>query len=209
VEKLAQKSVAAFAEELGSASPAPGGGSTAALAGALGAALAGMVCRLSAGKPALAPYGDELEDVRASADALRAKLLEAMDRDTEAFLTVSDAFALPKSTDEEKAARSAAIQRGLALCTETPLEVMALAAEALALLDRLPGKFNTAAASDFGVGALALGTALRGAWLNVCINIGSLKDRAAAEGFRQRGEALLAQALPVAERLYQAAVDAI
>ncbi len=197
---LADRTVTRFSELLSSGAPAPGGGSAAALEAALGAGLVAMVCRLTADKAQFAPHREALLEVTERAEALRRQLLEAMERDTESFLQVSGAFALPKGTEEEKAARSAAIQRGLEACTKTPLEVMELAASALELAASLPGRFNESAASDLGVAALSLQAGLRGAWLNVCINVESLRDKALAQSCRERGEALLSRALPLAGR---------
>ena len=199
--KLADYTVTRFSEELASDSPAPGGGSAAALEASLGAGLVAMVCRLTVGKPQFEPHREALLAVQERSEALRAALLGVMDRDTEAFLQVSGAFALPKGTDEEKAARSAAIQRGLEACTRTPLEVMELAAEGLELAVSLAERFNENSASDLGVAALSLQAGMVGAWLNVCINVGSLKDKALAQSCRERGEALLAKAQPMADRL--------
>ena len=120
-----------------------------------------------------------------------------------AFNVVSAAFGMPKATDEEKAARSAAIQKGLEGCTRTPFEMMELAAETLELTAELLGKTNDSAASDLGVSALSMRAAIQGAWLNVLINIGSLKNKELAEDYRKKGEALLAKALPLADQIYQ------
>lgn len=200
--KLAEMNVTEFANVLASDAPAPGGGSTAALEGALGAALTAMVCRLTEGKKAFADRRSAILEVQAKAEALQAKFLDVMDRDTDAFLVVSNAFAMPKATDEEKAARSAAIQRGLEGCTATPFEMMALAAETIELTESLLGRFNTASASDLGVGALSLRSAVQGAWLNVLINIGSLKDKELAESYRARGEELVGKVVAAADRVY-------
>ena len=199
--KLVEMRVDGFSEALASDAPAPGGGSAAALEAALGAGLVAMVCRLTVGKAQFESHREALLAVQDRSEALRLALLDAMDRDTEAFLQVSGAFALPKGTDEEKAARSAAIQRGLEACTRTPLEVMELAAETLELAASLPGRFNENSASDLGVAALSLQAGLQGAWLNVRINVGSLRDKELAESCRTRGEALLARALPLAEQV--------
>lgn len=191
--KLAQMSAEELTKLLASDAPAPGGGSAAALEGALGAALTAMVCGLTAEKPQYAAYRAEILAVQVRAEALREQFLTLMDRDTEAFLQVSNAFAMPKATDAEKVQRSAAIQQGLTACTETPLAVMALAAEGLELIQSLLGRYNESAASDLGVAALALEACARGAWLNVLINVGSLKDREKAHTFREQGKALLEQ----------------
>ena len=124
---------------------------------------------------------------QAQADVLRKRLLAAMEQDTQAFLQVSAAYAMPKQTLEEKQARSSAIEQGLKACTQPPLAVMQLCAEGLELLERLLGKTNATAASDFGVACLSLRAGLQGAWLNVCINTGSLCDAAFAADARAAG----------------------
>ena len=204
--KLADMQVTQFCDVLASDAPAPGGGSTAALEGALGAALTAMVCGLTTVGKSKEKYAEYQEFVLASqkkALDLKARFVDVMDRDTEAFNVVSAAFGMPKATDEEKAARSAAIQKGLEGCTRTPFEMMELAAETLELTAELLGKTNDSAASDLGVSALSMRAAIQGAWLNVLINIGSLKDKELAEDYRKKGEELLAKALPLADQIYQ------
>ena len=200
--KLAEMTVTQFADVLASEAPAPGGGSTAALEGALGAALTAMVCRLTEGRKKYEEHQAFVLEVKEKATALQAQFIDVMDRDTDAFMVVSNAFAMPKATDEEKAARSAAIQAGLVKSTETPMEMMELAAQTIALTESLLGRFNTASASDLGVGALSLRAAVQGAWLNVLINIGSLKDTALAESYRTKGQALVDQVVAAADRIY-------
>ncbi|MCI8913077.1 MAG: cyclodeaminase/cyclohydrolase family protein [Lawsonibacter sp.] len=204
--KLAELKTSEFVDLLASDAPAPGGGSAAALEGALGAALTAMVCGLTVGKKKYADYQELAESAQKKALDLKARFVDVMDRDTEAFNVVSAAFGMPKATDEEKAARSAAIQEGLKGCTKTPFEMMELAVETLELTASILGKSNDSAASDLGVAALSLRAAIQGAWLNVLINIGSLKDTALAEDYRKKGEALLAQALPLADQIYDAVV---
>ena len=166
--KLADMQVTQFCDVLASDAPAPGGGSTAGLAGglgagissrgalecALGAALTAMVCGLTTIGKSKEKYAEYQEFVLASqkkALDLKARFVDVMDRDTEAFNVVSAAFGMPKATDEEKAARSAAIQKGLEGCTRTPFEMMELAAETLELTAELLGKTNDSAASDGGI----------------------------------------------------------
>ena len=207
--KLAELKTAEFVDLLASDAPAPGGGSAAALEGALGAALTAMVCGLTVGKKKYAEFQELAESAQAKATDLKARFVDVMDRDTEAFNVVSAAFGMPKETDEEKAARSAAIQKGLEGCTKTPFEMMELAVETLELTASILGKSNDSAASDLGVSALSLRAAIQGAWLNVLINIGSLKDQALAEDYRAKGEALLAKALPLADQIYDTVVKAM
>ena len=200
--KLAELNVAEFIALLASDAPAPGGGSAAALEGAIGAALTAMVCGLTKGKKKFAEFNDLAVEAEVKALALKDRFVDVMDRDTEAFNVVSAAFGMPKETDEEKAARSAAIQKGLEGCTATPFEMMEIAVETLELTDSILGKSNDSAASDLGVSALSLRAAIQGAWLNVLINIGSLKNKELAEDYRVKGEALLAKALPLADKIY-------
>ena len=210
--KLADMTVTQFVNTLASDAPAPGGGSAAALAGAMGAGLAAMVACLTQGRKKYAEFADFAATVEKKAVALKKKLMDVMDRDTEAFNAVSAAFGMPKNTDEEKAARSAAIQAGLKACTNTPLECMELCDEAIELcIDFLDSGFNQSSASDLGVAFLSLRSAMQGAWLNVLINLGSIKDSAFVEAYRARGEALLARSLSLADEGYErilAIVDA-
>ena len=207
--KLAELKTAEFVDRLASDAPAPGGGSAAALEGALGAALTAMVCSLTIGKKKYAEFEELAAEAQKKATDLKARFVDVMDRDTEAFNVVSAAFGMPKATDEEKAARSAAIQKGLEGCTKTPFEMMELAVETLELTASILGKSNDSAASDLGVSALSLRAAIQGAWLNVLINIGSLKNKELAEDYRAKGEALLAKALPLADQIYDTVVKSL
>src|SRR5205809_1380040 len=157
-------------------SPAPGGGSVAALMGALGASLGGMVANLSAGKRG---WDDKLEyfsDWAVKAQQLKDQLLSLVDEDTAAFNRVMDTFALPKDSAEEKAARSRAIEEATKYAAEVPLKVMETASKSYELLSEMADKGNAASISDVGVGALATRACTEGAALNVRINLGQLKD---------------------------------
>ncbi len=201
--KLADLQTKDFTTLLASDAPAPGGGSAAALEGAIGAALTAMVCELTKGKKKYAEYEGFVTEVQAKAEAIRAQFIDVMDRDTDAFMVVSNAFGMPKATDEEKAARSAAIQKGLEGCTATPFEMMELAAETIELTASLLGRFNESAASDLGVAAISLRSAVQGAWLNVLINIGSLKNKELAESYRTKGTALLEKVEKLSDEVYK------
>ena len=131
--KLADMTVTGFADTVASDAPAPGGGSCAALYGSIGAALTAMVGGLTQGRKKYAEYAEHAAEVEKKGNELKTRLLDVMDRDTEAFNVVSAAFGMPKATDEEKAARSAAIQEGLKGCTKTPMEMMELIDETLTL----------------------------------------------------------------------------
>lgn len=201
--ELKQLTVTEFASLLGSDAPAPGGGSASALMGSLGSALTAMVCALTLGKKKYAEHQALAQEIMDKASALQARFLELMDEDTLAFGEMSAAFALPKGTDGEKAARSLAIQKALLTCTKTPFAMMQLCAQALELAHEALGKTNAGALSDLGVSALSLRSAMQGAWLNVLINTGSMKDPLQAHFYRTSGKTLLEKALPLADEIYQ------
>ena len=199
--KLADMTVREFLNVMASDAPAPGGGSAAAFCGAQGAGLAAMVAGLTIGRKKFAEFEETCLAVQAEAQALAEKMIIQIDKDTEAFNLVAAAFKLPKSTDEEKAERSRAIQAGTLVSTEVPFETMVLALDALRCAEKLLAGFNDGAASDLGVAGWNLLTCVKGAWLNVCINIGSLKDKEKAESFRSRGQAILKEAEEIAARI--------
>ena len=199
--KLIDMTVSDYLNDLASVSPAPGGGSAAALCGAQGAGLAAMVASFTIGRKKYADFEENAIAVRDAELALTEKLKAQIDKDTEAFNLVAAAFKLPKTTDEEKAERSRAIQAGTLVSTEVPFETMVLALEALKTAEKLLAGFNDGAASDLGVAAFNLLTCVRGAWLNVGINIGSLKDKEVAESFRTRGQEILRKAEEIAARI--------
>ena len=201
--KLAEMQVTEFVNLMASDAPAPGGGSAAALEGAIGAALTAMVCALTVGKKKYADVQELAVESQKKAEDLKARFVDVMDRDTEAFNAVSAVFAMPKDTDEQKAARKAAMQEALKGCTKTPFEMMQLACETLELTRSLVGRLNASAASDLGCSALSLRAAIQGAWLNVLINISGIADEAFAAEYRKNGEALLAKALPLADEIYE------
>ena len=171
-----KKTLEAFLDELASSSPAPGGGSVAALAGALGAALTSMVCNLTIGKKKYAGVEDEMKKILAQAEDLRAKFTVLADKDTEAFNKVMEAFSLPKDTDPQKALRSVAIREATKEATLVPLEVMRHCVDALALAQQAAASGNANSVSDAGVSSVMLRAAAEGAALNVRINLRSLDD---------------------------------
>ena len=201
--QLAELTVRGFADLLGSDAPAPGGGSAAALAGTLGAALTAMVGSLTVGRKKYAEFDGLARETLEKARDLEHRFLDVMERDTEAFNAVSAVFAMPKGTDQEKEARAAAMQEALQGCTKTPFEMMELCCKALEMTHELLGKTNDSAASDLGVAALSLRAGIQGAWLNVLINIGSLKNKDLAADYKKKGEEMLAKALPLADKIYE------
>ena len=200
--KLIEMTLTGFVDTTASDAPAPGGGSVSALEGALGAALTSMVCALTLGKKKYADVQDLAAAMEKQAIALKDRYLDIIDRDTEAFNAVSAVFSMPKETDADKAARKAAMQAALKLCTATPMEMMELAVETLRMIDTVSGKLNASAASDLGCAILAMKSAIQGAWLNVLINVGGIDDAAFAQEAREKGEQMLSEALPLADRLF-------
>lgn len=207
--ELSEMTVASFANLLGSDAPAPGGGSAAALEGSLGAALTAMVSVLTLGRKKYMDYQELAQDVNVKASRLKEEFLVAMERDTEAFNAFGDAMSMPRETDEEKAARSAAMQKALVACIESPLYMMELSLETVELTRSIHGKSNANAMSDLGVSALSLIAAVRGAWLNVLINLGGLKDTAAAEAYRAKGKLLLDRTVAIGEEIYRSVEAAL
>lgn len=175
---FAQLSLDAFTTELASASAAPGGGSAAALSGALGASLVAMVCRLTIGRKNYENVRTEFEVMLPRADALRVELLDLMEQDADAYSRVMSAYQLPKETDTDKTARTLAIQTSLKHAAAVPLAVATACAEVLQMTETAATKGNKNAASDGGAGALLAEAGLRGALLNVEINLGLIHDQA-------------------------------
>lgn len=207
--KLADMTLTAYADLLASDAPAPGGGSAAALSGAQGAGLSAMVCALTIGKKGYEDHQELATESQTKLLALNAKFVDIIDRDTEAFNAVSAVFSMPKETDDQKAARKEAMQSALKGCTKTPFEMMEFAMEGLAITSAVVGKSNSNAASDLGVAALSLKAAIQGAWLNVLINLGGIKDEAFVEEYRKNGEALLAKGLPLADEIYETVLKSL
>ncbi|MCL2221483.1 MAG: cyclodeaminase/cyclohydrolase family protein [Oscillospiraceae bacterium] len=199
---LVNRTITDFSEVLASEAPAPGGGSTAALSGALGASLILMVTSLTIGKEKYAAHETLMREAAENVETMRQNLLSLIDRDTEAFDAVSAVFKMPKNTDEEKKERSAAMQAALKACTLTPFEVIECSLAVLEQAEKMCGKYNTNAASDLGVAALSLKTATEGAWLNMLINLDGIKDEEFVTTYRQNGEKLMSKATALADKIY-------
>ena len=172
-DRLVDRTLRAFSDDLASDAPVPGGGSAAAYAAALGAALAVMVARIATKK---SPDDTALRDYIAEVENLRGDFLRLVDDDSAAFARVAEAMKLPKSTDEEKKARADRMQTALLAASRVPLEVAKTSRRLLDACERGLAKAPSAAVSDLGVGALMAEAALRGAAMNVMINLASLKD---------------------------------
>ncbi len=193
-KKLIDLTVKGFADETSRESPAPGGGTISAYMGALGAALGTMVANLSSHKAGWDDRWEEFSTWAERGQAIQAELMTLVDEDTEAFNRIMAAFGLPKGTDEEKAARTVAIQEATLFATEVPLHTMQASIKVFELCRAMAEEGNPNSVSDAGVGVLAARAAVLGAGLNVKINAGGLKDRAAADRLVGQANALIAQA---------------
>jgi methenyltetrahydrofolate cyclohydrolase len=183
---LTDRSVTALLDAFRSPSPTPGGGSAAALAGALGASLLAMVAALPKSRAATEEDAQRLKAAGERCTALAGELTSLIDRDSEAYDLVMGAYKKPKATDEEKAARSAAIQAAFREAIAAPLAVMRACASSAEQSVVIAALGNPSASSDAQVGLELLGAALRGAKLNVEVNLGSVKDETYAA--RVRGD---------------------
>lgn len=180
-ERLIRMTCKGFAIETASESAAPGGGSISAYMGALGAALGTMVANLSSHKRGWDDRWEEFSKVAEEGQEVMNELLALVDEDTASFNKIMAVFAMPKGTDEEKAARAAAMEEATLYATQVPLRTMKAAMKAMPVIKTMAEKGNPASASDAGVGALAARAAVRGADMNVRINAGGLKNREVAE----------------------------
>ena len=187
-KKLIDMNLTEFADETAAESPAPGGGSISAYAGALGVSLGTMVANLSAHKRGWDDRWDEFSDWADKGMGYQKLLLSLVDEDTNAFNKIMDAFGLPKGSDEETAARTAAIQDATKYATEVPFKVAETAFQSMEVMKAMAEFGNPNSITDAGVGALCARAAVRGALLNVKINAGGLSDQSFAEDIVQRGD---------------------
>jgi formiminotetrahydrofolate cyclodeaminase len=200
---LVKLPVEEFSQVLGSNSPAPGGGSVAALSGSLGASLVSMVCKLSIGKADYEAFQVELVEALNQAHILSDSLLERVDLDTEAFNSVMAAFKMAKQTGDEKKARSEAIQTGFKQAVQSPLGIARECLEVLRLTKNLLGKSNSSALSDLCVASLQAYAGLEGAIMNVKINIPSIRDENFTTDTSREISALLEEGDKVRQFIYQ------
>ena len=201
---LTQMTVEGFTRETASESAAPGGGSVSACMGAFAAALSTMVANLSAHKRGWDARWKEFSDVAQQGQRLVDELLSLIDEDTAAFNRIMACFAMPKGTDEEKAARSLAIEEATLYAAKVPLRTMEATLKALPLALQMAQSGNPASASDAGVAALAAVAGIRGARLDVRINAASLKDQAPARPLLERADAIVAEAQMLEKQVLEA-----
>lgn len=196
--QLIDRPVTDFAERLASGAPTPGGGGAAALAGALAAALGGMVCALTAGKPKYAAVEADIQRLAARAEALRAELLRGVDADAEAFAPLAAAYAIPKDAP----GRAETLERCLRAAAAAPLRIAECCAEVIVTARELLEKGSALAVSDAACGAAIARGALCAAAANVRVNTRLMRDRDAAAALDARTAALLAEYCPLADRVF-------
>ncbi len=200
---LTQQPLQEFLDNLASDTAVPGGGSVAATAGAMAAALVSMVCNLTIGREKYAAVEAQMQETLARSEALRRRLTELVEEDVAAFNAVMNAFKLPKQTEEEKEARRAAIQEGYKQATIVPLETARACAELIRLAKTVIENGNPNAASDGGVAVLCAQAGLKGAALNVLINLSSIKDQAFVSEHQAALDDILAEHDALAHDVYQ------
>jgi formiminotetrahydrofolate cyclodeaminase len=205
--KFKDTAVEPFLDALASQAATPGGGSAAAIMGAMGAALVSMVCNLTIGKKKYAEVEGEMKDVLAKSEALREKLTGMIEDDVKAFDAVMAAYGMAKETDADKAAREKAIQAALKWATEVPLRCCHAAREVIDLAAIASDKGNLNVLSDAGVAGLAAYAALRSAALNVFTNARMITDKTFAEAKLKELHTLLAGAESATEKAYGVVKD--
>ena len=198
-----QQPVQTFLEQLASRASTPGGGSAAAIMGAMGAALLSMVANLTIGKKNYADVEEDMQDFLARSEALRARLTDMMQADVDVFDKVMAAYGMSRDSDAEKTQRAEAIQTALKQATDVPLACAELCAEVIDLCRPVAEKGNLNVLSDAGVAVLAAHAALRSAALNVYINVGSIRDEEFVSSRRTKLEALLSSAGSDTEAVYE------
>jgi glutamate formiminotransferase/formiminotetrahydrofolate cyclodeaminase len=193
--KLVSMTLTAFADETASESPAPGGGSISAYVGVLGASLATMVANLSAHKKGWDDRWEEFSEWAEQGQHYKNELCKLVDKDTLAFNRIMEAFNLPKGTDEEKAARTQAIQEATKYAIEVPFSVMKLAYQSMEVIKAMAETGNPNSVTDAGVAALCARTAVLGALMNVRINAAGYKDKTYTDKVLAEGNALQQMAM--------------
>jgi methenyltetrahydrofolate cyclohydrolase len=200
---ITQRPLATFLDDLASGAPTPGGGSAAAVIGAMGAALISMVCNVTLGKKGQEALAPAMQSALDESERLRARLTSMVADDVAAFDGLMAAYRLPKGSEQEKSHRAEVIQTTLRAATETPLACARACAEVVALSRRAAEQGFSGVVSDAGVGVLAANCALRSAALNVYINAPSLKDREFAQAAVAEIEQLLAMSARESEAVFE------
>lgn len=202
--KIADMSIKEYLDILKTDAPAPGGGGVSGLTAAQGISLTLMVIELTLGKKKYEEYMELIEKSRERALELYEELAVAADEDREVFLKLSEAYALPKETEEEKKIKQQVLGERSLAATEAPFKVMELSLEGLEITEKLVGKSNKMAVSDLGVAAACFLAACKSAWLNVKINLPYLTDKDRAQAFEKGGRNILEKVTALSEKIYDA-----
>lgn len=202
--KIADMSIKEYLDILKTDAPAPGGGGVSGLTAAQGISLTLMVIELTLGKKKYEEYMELIEKSRERALELYEELAVAADEDREVFLKLSEAYALPKETEEEKKNKQQILGERSLAATEAPFKVMELSLEGLEITEKLVGKSNKMAVSDLGVAAACFLAACKSAWLNVKINLPYLTDKDRAQAFEKGGRNILEKVTELSEKIYDA-----
>ncbi len=202
--KIADMSIKEYLDILKTDAPAPGGGGVSGLTAAQGISLTLMVIELTLGKKKYEEYMEIIEKSRERALELYEELAVAADEDREVFLKLSEAYALPKETEEEKKIKQQILGERSLAATEAPYKVMELSLEGLEITEKLVGKSNKMAVSDLGVAAACFLAACKSAWLNVKINLPYLTDKDRAQAFEKGGRNILEKVTELSEKIYDA-----
>ncbi len=199
---IKDQTIETFLENLAGKSSTPGGGSAAAIIGAMGAALVSMVANFTVGKKGYESVSSDMESVLVRSERYRKQFVDLIQADVDAFNSVMAAYALPRETDKDKEARSEAIQSALKQATDVPLACATLCLDVIELSRQVAEKGNTNVISDAGVAVLAAEAALGSAALNIYINIANIKDSEFVEDRRRRLEAMLGASSELTDRVY-------
>lgn len=192
-----------FADMVASNEPVPGGGSVAAVCGTLSAALSEMVANLTIGKKKYAEHESEMNEIKERAFILRRKLIDYIEKDSQAYNKVMEAYKLPKETDEEKAVRKEAIEEGSKLAATIPLEVAFTSFEIMPLAEAIVLRGNTNAITDALVAAMLARTAVLSAVLNVKINLSSINDEEFVSKYKEKTDRLEADVLKYEKKILE------
>lgn len=198
-----------FLNVLSSKEPVPGGGGACGYVAAVGMSLGNMVLALTTGKKKYAEYQDEIEKLIVRANDLTKELAECMDKDAKAFKPLSEAYSLPKDTDEQLKHREEVMEKALIAASEAPLSMMEVIVEAIGLIDRISVIGSRLAISDAGVGVQMCKAALNGASLNVYINTKLMKDTDVADDMNTRTDELIIRGNQMADEVYDRVMDCV
>lgn len=206
-EKLTDKSIESFLNELASSAPAPGGGSVAALSGAIGAALISMVSNLTVGKEKYAAVQENIAELLDKSERLRLSLTDLLEEDVKAYTKLSQTMKMPRETEEQKNIRTTAMQQALKEAVDVPMRIAEKCVEVMDLCRPAAEKGNINGVSDVGVGILMAEAGLRSAALNVLINLGMIKDDKYVRASREKLDKLLSGKPALRDEIYELVVS--